>query len=152
MAVASLYFMPESSTQVTVAYWKDGFVQTFADGALFCRRLEPEAQRRIEQALESTEVALDQAASFDVALSRGLVEPGRQVPSRFLVYVQFDDRTPPPVVWWAPDLPTASGHIERLDEIFCAFERELSFLRRTGGKYGAEFFEARGRERPCGAG
>lgn len=144
IAVASLRFQPDHGTRLGVSYWRDGFVDTLADGdALFCRRLEPEAHRRIMEALEDPRVTVvDTGAPFKEALSYG--------PSRFLVYAQFDARARPPVLWWAPDLPTEPGHIERLDELFCAFERELSYLRRTVKKYGAEFLEARGRERPCG--
>ena len=151
MSVVALHFQPVDGTNLHVSYWKDGFTDTLADGdANFCRRLQPEAHRRLMEVLENPRAAVDRTARFSEALRHGPVEDGRRVPSRFLVYAQFDPAARPPNVWWAPDLPTAPGHVERLDELFCAFERELSYLRRTVKRYGAEFLEARGRELPCG--
>ncbi len=151
LAVVTLRFHPNNGTNLHVSYGKNGFVDTLADGdASFCSRLAPEAHRPIMEVLERPWMAVDQGLGFSEAMRYGPVEDGRPVPSRFLAYAQFDARARPPNVWWAKDLPTVPGHLERLDELFCAMEREVSYLRRTVKRYGAEFLEARGRELPCG--
>lgn len=146
-AVLSVTVTSENGTHLHTSYKKDAYVTTLLDGdALYCRQLKPEAHGQIMEALDSFHVAVDRGVSPSDAFSQGY-------PGRLFVHASiYPDTEHSVLVWWSPDLEPQPGHVERLDEVFCALERELSALRKTVKKDAPDFLKARGRELPCGSG
>ncbi len=146
LAILSVFFRPQKGTVLTTSYWRDGYVDTLADAdGLFCRRFGAETRQRMTAVLDRSRVAVDREVSFQDALRRGN-------PGRLFIYATVHAETArSELVWWGTELEVQPGHVERLDEIFCVLEQELSLLRRTVQKHGSEFLAARGRELPCGA-
>jgi len=132
----------EDSTCLDVTYREDGYVTTEDrfKGQYHCRRLNPEAHRQMMAILGDPHEEVDRRVRFlDAQRSR-----------RTILVVMDDRRSPRTVAWWSPGYPVRAGHLEVLDEAFCALERRLPVLRRYVSERAADFLAARGRASPCG--
>ncbi len=105
--------------------------------------MEPDVHQQIMEILEEPHAAVDREARIRDVFCKDF--------GRLLVYARIDDgKARPMTVWWGESLEARPGHVETLDDIFCALEKELSALRRAVKKYAPDFLEARGRKLPCG--